>query len=103
MSNQKKKSETPAELPSSALRWFCDPVKLGFDSTETVETCFDIIGQKRALDALRLGFDIDSQGYNIFVAGQVGTGRKSAINCLVNETTRLKNRFNTCCQWILAH
>jgi len=38
-----------------------------------------IIGQPRALRALSMGMSIDSDGYNIFVSGDHGTGRLSAV------------------------
>ncbi len=45
----------------------------------------DIIGQERALKAIRLGLEMDSLGYNIFVVGLVGTGRNTTIKCLLEE------------------
>ena len=85
-----KKAENFHELPAEKLRWRCDPKSLDFESTDEIEACPDIIGQKRAVNALRLGLDIESLGYNIFVSGLVGTGRKTAINCLLGETARSK-------------
>ncbi len=79
------------EVPVEKLRWRCDPKSLGFKSTEELKVHKDIIGQKRAVTALRLGLDIESIGYNIFVTGLVGTGRKTAINHLLEETERIKN------------
>ncbi|MDC7245359.1 MAG: AAA family ATPase [Sphaerochaetaceae bacterium] len=38
-----------------------------------------IVGQPRAMRALNLAFAIDSDGYNIFVSGEPGTGKKTAI------------------------
>jgi len=38
-----------------------------------------IIGQPRAMRALEMGLAIPSKGYNIFVSGDPGTGRSSAI------------------------
>ena len=67
------------------LRWRCDAPGLGFDSTEDVDTCSHIIGQRRALEALRLGLEIQGLGYNIFVSGPVGTGRTSTVRCLLEE------------------
>jgi len=78
------------EVPAEKLRWRCDPRSLGFESTDELKACPDIIGQERAVNALRLGLDIESMGYNIFVSGLVGTGRKTAINCLLSETARSK-------------
>jgi len=45
----------------------------------------EIIGQERALKAIRLGLEMESLGYNIFVVGLVGTGRNTTIKCLLEE------------------
>lgn len=75
----------PARVPVEKLRWTCPVDKLGFKTTKDVEVCTKIIGQERALGAIRLGLDIESVGYNIFVAGFVGTGRNSTIKRLLEE------------------
>jgi len=85
-----KKLSNFEKLPVEKLRWRCDPGSLDFASTDELKVCPDIIGQERAVNALRLGLDIESLGYNIFVSGLVGTGRKTAINCLLGETARAK-------------
>ena len=46
---------------------------------EVREESEKIIGQPRALKALRLGTEIRAKGYNLFVSGQPGTGRNTAI------------------------
>lgn len=38
-----------------------------------------VIAQPRALEALAMGMDIRARGYNIFVSGAPGTGRRSAV------------------------
>jgi len=86
----KKKTGKFKEVPVEKLRWRCDPELLGFKSTDDIICCTDIIGQRRAVNALSLGLDIDSHGYNLFVNGLPGTGRKTAINRLLKETDRIK-------------
>lgn len=44
-----------------------------------------IIGQPRGLQALRMGTEIHSKGYNIFVSGQPGTGRRTAVKKILAE------------------
>jgi len=73
------------EVPVERLRWRCDPETLKFQSTDDLPVMEEIIGQERALEAIRLGLDIDGFGYNIFVTGLVGTGRKTAIKGLLEE------------------
>jgi len=38
-----------------------------------------VIGQPRALEALRMGVRIRSKGYNVWVSGAPGTGRRTAV------------------------
>ena len=56
---------------------------------------FDIIGQPRALRALRLAIDIDAKGYNVFATGLAGTGKRTAITKVLKgfqpRTSRLKD------------
>ncbi|MEI6876729.1 MAG: Lon-like protease helical domain-containing protein, partial [Spirochaetota bacterium] len=39
----------------------------------------EVIGQPRALEALRMGVRIRAKGYNVFVSGAPGTGRRTAV------------------------
>jgi lon-related putative ATP-dependent protease len=73
------------ELPVEKLRWRCPVDKLGLKTTDDVEPCDWIIGQDRAVKAIKLGLDIKSGGYNIFVAGFVGTGRMTTIKHLLEK------------------
>lgn len=47
----------------------------------------EVIGQPRALEALKMGIGIHSKGYNIFVSGEPGTGRQSAVRSVLKEAT----------------
>lgn len=73
------------EVPVEKLRWRCLPESLPFETTAEIKPCMEIIGQERALKAIRLGLELDSLGYNIFVVGLVGTGRNTTIKCLLEE------------------
>lgn len=78
------------EVPIEKLRKVCKPDDLGFNTTEELEHCTDIVGQKRAVDALKLGLEIASSGYNIFVTGFVGTGRTTTVKCLLDDLEKNK-------------
>jgi len=78
-------NKTFEEVPIEKLRWRCDPDALSFNTTESIHPCDEIIGQNRALEAIRLGLDIHSIGYNIFVTGLAGTGRFTTIKCVLQE------------------
>jgi ATP-dependent Lon protease len=54
-----------------------------FLTTDEVEASKDIVGQRRGLEALRMGLEIQGDGYNIYVCGAAGTGRSTSVRlCL---------------------
>jgi len=66
---------TPAEL-----RLTIDPDTLGFaDTSELLDFALPWIGQERAEKAARFGLGMDHQDYNLFVLGEVGSGRSSLL------------------------
>lgn len=73
------KAPTHQVLPAETLRWRPEPETFSFVSTDELEPLDGIIGQRRALEAITLGAEIGSPGYNIFVNGISGTGRLSTI------------------------
>ena len=80
------------EVPIEKLRWRCDLETLPFTTTESVHPCNEIIGQERALEAIRVGLDIHSIGYNIFVTGLAGTGRFTTIKCVLEEMDEMDKK-----------
>lgn len=82
------KSRTPAPLPPERLRRRCDPASLPFETTDEIEPQVEIIGQDRAVAAIRLGLDMPAIGYNVFVVGDSGTGRNSTINQFLERVPR---------------
>lgn len=85
------------ELEPRHLRWTCDPETLGFETTDDIKSKPHIIGQDRALDAIRLGLEIRSPGYNIYVAGLTGTGKSTAIQRLLESMDREKHDLLDLC------
>jgi ATP-dependent Lon protease len=73
------------ELAPDALRWSCCPKDIPVKTSDEVPACEEIIGQERALKAIQTGLDIKSLGYNIFIAGMVGTGRTTTIKQLLEK------------------
>ncbi len=72
-------------LKPSELRWQCNPKVLKFKSVNELRICEGIIGQPRAIEAIKLGINVKYPGYNIFITGPVGTGRTTAITKLLEE------------------
>ena len=71
--------ETARELQVELLYRHCDPTQLEFDTTDDVEELEGIVGQERALDAIKTGVGIKHFGYNLFVLGPVGTGKRTIV------------------------
>ena len=71
-----KLSETLA-VPVRQLRRACDPSELPFETTESVEPLHGTFGQDRGVSALEFGVEIDDGGFNIFITGSAGSGRRT--------------------------
>jgi lon-related putative ATP-dependent protease len=81
------------ELKPAELRWRCDPDIFEIDSTEELEPIEGILGQERALRAIRLGIDLKSPGYNIFIAGLSGTGKATTIKKVLERISTECNQL----------
>jgi predicted ATP-dependent protease len=80
-----KPSRKHAAIAPEKLRWQCDPKSLKIKTTDDVVPSHEIIGQERALRALRVGLEMDHFGYNIFVTGLTGTGRTTTIKRMLRD------------------
>ncbi|GIK61769.1 MAG: AAA family ATPase [Ignavibacteriota bacterium] len=73
------KSQKHKELSLEDLRWKCNPDLLEFDSTQDLKPIEGILGQERALKAMRLGVEMRAPGYNIFICGMSGSGKATTV------------------------
>ena len=85
MSEQPPHASAPSPIPTTELRWRCDPALLDFATTNDVAPIQEIVGQDAAVESLRFGLAIDAPGQNIFVRGIAGTGRLSAVQHLLHN------------------
>jgi lon-related putative ATP-dependent protease len=67
------------------------------DTTEELSPLEEIIGQKRAIRAIRFGIDIRERGFNIYVAGVPGTGRTTSVKDYLEEVSKTKPVPNDWC------
>ena len=72
-------------IPPEELRWSCPDDCMKFDTTAGVDPVESTIGQDRALHALKIGLELMSPGYNVYVSGLVGTGRTTTVKELLAE------------------
>jgi lon-related putative ATP-dependent protease len=73
------------ELPPTELRCTCDPAIFTFKDTSEIEPLDEVIGQKRAVEAITFGLNMPSQGYNIFVTGIEGTGKSTIVKDILTK------------------
>ena len=76
------------EVPFEKLRWKCDLSSFNIKTTNDLEPCKKILGQKRALKAIKLGLDMEYLGYNLFITGGAGTGRSTTVKMLLEGKKR---------------
>ena len=66
----------------------CDPEQFDFNTTEELEDLTEVIGQPRAVDAVRFGIGIRHKGYNLFALGPPGTGKHALVQRYAIEQAR---------------
>ena len=66
-------------LGPQALCAHCDPNRFTFNTTAQLDDLTEVIGQARATEAIQFGIGIRREGYNLFVLGAPGTGRRTVV------------------------
>ncbi len=90
-------SKAPPSLPPERLRYVCEPASLGFATTDDLPDVDEIIGQPRAVEAVRFGIEIRHKGYNIFVLGPSGAGRYTLTGEFLKRTAAAQPRPDDWC------
>ncbi len=72
-----------------------------FDFVDGLSDDFDCTkAHSRAFEAMQAGFDIKSRDYNIFVAGDTGTGRRTFVRQTVEKVAKKRQKAS---DWIYVH
>lgn len=72
-------SERSRTLQAAELSRACDPDAFDFETTSDLEPLTRVMGQPRAVEAMRFGLGIQEKGYNIFALGPAGMGKQSVM------------------------
>lgn len=58
---------------------------LKYNNTSEISPLDSILGQERAVEAMELGLKINNPAYNIYLAGESGTGKSTYALKVLNE------------------
>jgi predicted ATP-dependent protease len=72
-------------LPAAQLRRACDPASLPFATTEELQDFADVLGQSRAVEAIRFGVGMERDGYNLYAMGPEGIGRHTIVRRFLEQ------------------
>ena len=75
-------------LSAAALCWRCTPDQFAFESTDDLEDLVEVMGQERAVEALRFGIGMRRAGYNIYALGPEGIGKHTVARRFLEEQAR---------------
>lgn len=73
------------KLTPEELKYIFNPDVKSGELTNIEKPMLSIIGQERAVKALRLGVELRKQGYNIFITGLSGTGKTSTVKMMLKS------------------
>jgi lon-related putative ATP-dependent protease len=87
----------PLPLQPQQLHHSCDSGQFGFQTTADLEDLTEVIGQMRAMDAIRFGTGIRHDGYNLFVLGPSGIGKNSVVRQFLEKKAGGEHKSDDWC------
>ena len=81
---------TISPLPAEQLYRATDLSALQFATTAELQPIDGLVGQARALEALRFGTQVDKSGFNLFVIGPHGARMQDAVKAVLVDEARGK-------------
>ena len=85
------------KLKTSELYQSCDTGQFDFKTTAKLKTLPEVIGQERAVEAVRFGVGIQRDGYNLYALGPNGIGKYSLVRRYVEEKAQSKDTPSDWC------
>ena len=79
------------ELTFKEIRKSYDDLKIDMNEFRNLTHIDGIVGQDRAVKALKFGLHIEEKGFNIYVAGPAGIGKMTAIKTFIQEFAQQKD------------
>jgi lon-related putative ATP-dependent protease len=75
----------------------CDPEAFDFESTADLDDLTSMVGQERAVEALRFAIGMPASGFNVFVLGPPGTGRHSFVRRFLSQRAAERPKASDWC------
>ena len=88
---------TPPPLRPQQLYHPCKPAGFGFKTTAELADLTEVIGQMRAMEAVRFGAGIRREGYNLFVLGPSGMGKSTLVRQFLEQQARGESQPDDWC------
>jgi hypothetical protein len=74
----------------------CDTGSFTFTTTAELDDLAEGIGQTRAIDAAHFGIGMRHAGYNLYVMGEPGSGKRTLIRQLLDRRARMQRAVWSC-------
>jgi predicted ATP-dependent protease len=81
---------SPRPLAAEQLYRATDLSRLDFATTAELVPVDGLVGQARALEAIRFGTQVDKTGFNLFVIGPAGARMQEAVKAVLAEDARAR-------------
>ncbi len=78
------------ELQPQQLRKVINLKSFPFETTDSINPLDSVIGQERAIRAIKLALEMEHSGYNVFVTGMSGTGRTTIVGDILKNLAKKK-------------
>ncbi|MGM0393535.1 MAG: Lon protease family protein [Thermodesulfobacteriota bacterium] len=84
-------------VKTSELSRQCADDPFDFTTTKDLEPLDEVIGQRRAVDAIHFGLNMKGPGYHIFITGFEGTGRTSITKDILTGVAKTRETPEDVC------
>jgi lon-related putative ATP-dependent protease len=75
----------------------CKDDPFDFNTTKDLEPLDEVIGQRRAVEAIHFGLDMKGPGYHIFITGYEGTGRNTISRDILTAVAKTRETPEDVC------
>ena len=75
-------------LDAAKLYHHTEPDRFDFETTDELQELTQVVGQPRAVEAVKFGIEVKHNGYNIFALGPTGMGKRELVRQFFNQRAK---------------